>query len=103
MPRFIIHARAQFDWLECFEYLMRRSSQTAQRFSEAVRETIRQIRDNPGIGARLPLVDRDEQEWRRLTVIGFKSYQVIYRCTAELTSVVRILHASRDIEAALRA
>jgi plasmid stabilization system protein ParE len=102
MARFAIHARADLDWLEVFDYLVTRSPQAARRFSESVKETIRRIRDNPAIGGRLPLPDRDEQEWRRVTVTGFKSYQIIYRCTAEMTKIVRILHISRDIEAALR-
>jgi plasmid stabilization system protein ParE len=102
MTRFAVHARAQLDWLEIFDYLAARSRPVATRFSESVKETIRQIRNNPAIGGRLPLPDRDEQEWRRLTVRSFKSYQVIYRCTAEITKIVRILHVSRDIEAALR-
>lgn len=56
----------------------------------------------PRSGGRLLRPDRQEQDWRSVRVLGFKSYIVYYWVDPETVHIVRVAHGSRDLESLLR-
>ena len=102
MPRLTIHPRCDLDVLEIFDYLAARSPQAAARFLNAVTDARRRIASNPQFGATFPRIGHEYEEWRFLRLMGFENYLVLYRCTPPETIVARVVHGSRDLEAALR-
>jgi plasmid stabilization system protein ParE len=62
----------------------------------------RKSKDNPRGGATLNLQSFTEIELRFRKPHGFKNHLVIYQVTDDCVLVLRILHGSQDIEAALR-
>ena len=102
MRRFRVYSLAKLDILEIVDYLKSRSPKAALRFIEAVDATIARIRAMPRTGGPLLRPDRQEQDWRSVRVLGFKNYIVYYRIDPDLVHVVRLAHASRDLESLLQ-
>lgn len=102
MPRLTIHPQCDLDVLEIFDYLAARSPQAASRFVDAVTEARNRIAGNPGFGAKFPRLEHEHEEWRFIRLKHFESYLMLYKCTHDETIVTRVLHGSRDLEAALR-
>jgi toxin ParE1/3/4 len=73
------------------------STETANRFTDALLERIWVLSQFPQIGRRR---DRDLREGLRSFVFG--EYVVLYRFDGEVVFVLRILHGSRDISSLLR-
>ncbi len=60
-------------------------------------------RSNPlPTGHRYLRSGREDEGWRYLRIPGFKKYLVFYRLTDIEIEVVRVVHASRDLEAIFR-
>ena len=102
MPRLVIHPRFDLDVLEVFDYLAARSHRAAYSFLDAVTDARQRLAANPVAGALFPRIGHEHQEWRFLHLKGMESYLVLYKCTPETTTATRIIHGSRDLEAALR-
>ena len=102
MARLQIHPQARLDGAEIFDYLASRSSAAAARFPDAVEEAYRRIKADPKLGMRLHRPDRGEQDWRFRRIPGFENYLVYFLIGSDVTTIVRVLHGSRDVESALR-
>jgi toxin ParE1/3/4 len=100
--RAIIRLRpAEFDLLDIFVYLGRKSPQAADRFFEAAERTFVQLAAQPGIGAPHPTGNPRLADLRVSPVTRFRSYLVFYRATDDRLEVFRVLHAARDVDQAL--
>jgi plasmid stabilization system protein ParE len=84
-----------------FFYLGQRNPKVALRFDEAVEAALTKIRSNPQIGAKLTLPAVAHLGYRFYRPAGFQKYLVIFRIHDDATYILRILHGSQDIEAAL--
>ena len=78
---------------------MRDSPSAAARFRDAVRDAAEMIGQHPESGALRP--DLVEAHYRVLTLRRFP-YLIIYDWRSTPVVIVGVLHAARDISAALR-
>jgi toxin ParE1/3/4 len=86
-------ADAEMD--EALEYLARYSPSAADKLSDLIDDAERVIGANPGMGK-----DRgDMRPGYRSVTVG--KYQLFFRATAAEVIVLRFLHGSRDLPAAL--
>ena len=98
--RIVRRRRATQDIDEHAAYIAIRNPKAAFRFLEMVEETFDLLARHPRIGsARL---DHIVSGLRAIPVRTFQSYIVVYFITGGGVQVVRIIHASRDIEALLK-
>ncbi len=101
--RVVIRRRADRDLEDRGDFLAQSSARTARRFYQAARETFEQLAAMPGLGG-LWESDRSELAGLRVLAIqGFASDLIFYRPLEgeDGIEVVRVLHASRDIEGIL--
>lgn len=92
--------RAVEDIDEHAAYIAERNTRAAYRFLDKVEETFGVLRRHPRIGSRR--FDRIVTGLRGWPVSGFESYVVLYFVTRSAVQIVRIVHASRDLEALLK-
>ena len=87
---------AQQDVNECIEYFECRDIAVADRFREAVQETVKMLCDNPELGERFR---RDlTGTIRRRSILHFTNYLIFYRREESVLQVLRILHGARNYE-----
>jgi len=87
---------AQQDVNECIEYFESRDDSVADRFREAVQETVEMLRGNPELGERFR---RDlTGTIRRRGILHFTNYLIFYRRENSVLQVLRIIHGARDYE-----
>ena len=91
--------RARWDIIEQAAYIGRNDPRAAERFQDAVQQAEQMLADMPGI--RAPRSFRHLQNVRMWRVPGFAKHLIFYRPTAQGIEVIRVLHASRDLAAAL--
>lgn len=91
--------RARTDIVEQAAYIGRDDPRAAERFQDAVQQAEQMLADMPGIGA--PRSFRHLQNVRMWRVPGFEKHLIFYRPVADGIEVIRVLHASRDLAAAL--
>jgi plasmid stabilization system protein ParE len=99
--KMIVRPRAEVDLASHFLYLSERSPQAALRFDKAVAEALKRIKSDPNVGARLVLPRVEHLDPRFYRPKGFDKYLIVYRLTSDRIYVLRILHGSQDIEAAV--
>jgi toxin ParE1/3/4 len=81
------------------DYIARGSLAAALRFLDAVQEAYDRIGDHPAIGSgRYAYLLEGLRMW---AVPGFGNYPVFYLERPDHVDVLRVLHAARDIPAAL--
>jgi toxin ParE1/3/4 len=80
-------------------YDMKAGRDLAERFVDAVEACVAAIGEGPGLGS--PSLLPDLPGLRSRPVAGFP-YRIFYVERAERIEVLRVLHAHRDIPAALR-
>ena len=97
----IIRDAAARDLAEQADYLAERSLDVAVRFSQAVAQTFRQLASMPEMGSPRPLRNPILAGLRRWRIPGFESHLIFYRPIHDGIEVIRVLHASRDIESIL--
>jgi antitoxin ParD1/3/4/toxin ParE1/3/4 len=91
--RFLLTPAARSDLIQIDEYLRRESVQAAARVRTRLREAMRCLAERPGMGhLREDLGDEKLRFW------PVYSYLIIYRPDIHPLQVVRVLHASRDIQ-----
>jgi toxin ParE1/3/4 len=87
---------AEQDVVELALYIHRNNPRAAERFLQAFDRTIVALADTPGLGtARDCPRTKGLRMWR---VRGFEKYLIFYRALTDGIEVVRVLHASRNIE-----
>ncbi len=72
-----------------------------QRFFDATRQTIARLAQMSGIGRLYPVQNSRLDGLRRFPVKGFENYSIFYLSFDNHVEIVRILHASRDLEEVL--
>lgn len=99
--KFIVRPLAEIDQAQHFLYLAGRNPSAAHRLLDALDASLARIRKDPGYGARLPLPQYEGRDVRFYRPKGFDSYVIIFRVTDDAVIILRVLHGSQDIEAAL--
>jgi toxin ParE1/3/4 len=95
--------RARLDLLEQFVYLGERASvEEAERYLAAVDETCALLLAQPQSGAPYDSEIEKLDGLRRMPVTRFGKYWIFYLPYARGIDVVRVLHASRDIQSVFR-
>jgi plasmid stabilization system protein ParE len=96
VKRFVLTRLARRDLEEIWEYVANDSVKAATRVLNHLEATIRALARNPGMGhVRADLADR------RHRFFPAGSYLIVYRSQTKPLQIVRILHASRDVQALL--
>jgi toxin ParE1/3/4 len=89
------------DLIELADYLSEDNPDAAYRFLNAFESTIEQLAQFPEIGTRRYFQHAELSNIRMWFVQGFKNYLIFYRVLDDAIQIVRVLHRTRDIEAAL--
>lgn len=93
MPKIFKSLRAKADLIEIWDYIAEDSESRADAFVVKIHEKFLALSERPGIGRA-----REELgEGIRSFPIG--RYIIFYHAVSEGIEVVRVLHASRDLEA----
>jgi len=100
-PHFDVNPRANRDLDEHYLYIRRDSPEAAVRLLRAADSTFRQLARTPYLGAEFPVQRPDLAGLRIWQVEGFRNYVIYYRPIEGGIEVVRVLHAARDVPAAL--
>jgi plasmid stabilization system protein ParE len=100
--KLVVRPQAQFDRAKHCLYLYEHNPQVVDRFDRAVQDAIKRIKQDPRGHATLVQAGLPDAELRFCRPRGFKNYLVVYQVTDDYVFVLRILHGSQDIEAALR-
>jgi plasmid stabilization system protein ParE len=100
--KLISRPQAAIDIISHALYLIRHNPSTAARFESAVFEAIDKIEQDPRSGPTFVYPGLPDVELRFRRPKGFKNYLVVYQVTDDCIFVLRVLHASQDIESALR-
>ena len=95
--RIFITPQANFDIDEKFNYIAQNNTDAALKFFDAARNTIAKLAKNPGLGSLYNINNPRLQGLRKWGIKGFEKYLIFYLASEELLTVVRIIHASRDI------
>lgn len=99
--RILITPKASQDIDRLFEYLAQNNNEAALRFFDATRQTIAQLAVIPGKGSLFEIDNPRLVGLRKWSVKGFKKYLIFYLTDEELLTVIRIIHASRDLPSIL--
>ena len=95
--RILITSKASQDLDELFEYIAQNNSEAALRFFDATRQTIAKLAATPGKGSLFEIDNSRLVGLRKWAVKGFEKHLIFYLYDEELLTVIRILHASRDL------
>ncbi|MEH2364311.1 MAG: type II toxin-antitoxin system RelE/ParE family toxin [Nostoc sp.] len=95
--RIFITPKASQDIDDVFNYIAQDNHDAALSFFDAVRLTIAQIAQTPGIGSPYTVNNSRLKGLRKKVVKGFEKYLIFYLSQDDLLSVVRIIHATRDL------
>ena len=95
--RILITAKASQDIDKLFEYLAQNDSEVALGFFDATRQTIAKLATMPGKGSLFEVDNARLIGLRKWAVKGFEKHLIFYLYDEELLTVIRIIHASRDL------
>ncbi|HTR84152.1 MAG TPA: type II toxin-antitoxin system RelE/ParE family toxin [Reyranella sp.] len=95
--RIVRRRRAVEDIDEHAAYIAERNQRAAFRFLEKVEETFDLLARHPRIGS--PRFNDLVPGLRAWPVVSFRSYVVLYFVNRGAVRVVRVVHATRDLEA----
>ena len=95
--------KAKSDIIELADYIAQDSLQAAEQFISAVETAFRFLSQTPAAGALRDYLNPSLTGLRMWPVRGFAKHLVFYRETPEGLEIVRVLHATRDIEGLFRA
>jgi plasmid stabilization system protein ParE len=96
MKAFVLTPLAARDLDEIWSYLAEDSRAAAERVLDALQKAMRDLARRPRIGHV-----REELADRRHRFFLVYSYLIVYRPETEPLQVIRVLHASRDIQSLL--
>ena len=96
MTRFVLTPSAAKDLEDIWNYVARDSVRAAGRVIKSVEKAIRKLAKNPGLGhLREDLADSHHKFFL------LYSYLMVYRPDTKPLQVLRVIHASRDVQAVL--
>ncbi len=95
--RIFITPKASQDIDDLFNYFAQNNHDVALSFFDAVRLTIAQIAKTPGVGSPYTVNNTRLTGLRKKAVEGFEKYLIFYLSQDDLLSVMRIIHATRDL------
>lgn len=98
----VVRPQADLDLLGHCLYLASKQPTLAWKLRDAVQFSYQEIANRPRSGAAFELPNHSGLELRFCRPSGFKNYLVIYQVADDRVIVLRMLHASQDIETALR-
>ncbi len=103
MNKIIKTPKAKLDLIDLASYLYNANplSDASERFLTAAENAFSRLADFPGIGVVQPSASGSLKGLRRWPVPGFRNYLIFYRIISADVEIVRVLHAARDINAAL--
>lgn len=99
--RILITSKASKDINELFEYVAQLNREVALRFFDATRQTIARLAASPGKGNLFEIDNSRLVGLRKWAVKGFEKHLIFYLYDEELLTVIRIIHASRDLQSIL--
>jgi toxin ParE1/3/4 len=99
--KFVVRPLAEIEQADHFLYLGKKNPAAAHRFLDAMEAALARIRKDPGFGAKLPLDGPGGQDIRFYRPKGFDAYVILYRVTNDALIILRVLHGSQDIDAAI--
>ena len=99
--RLALKPQADRDINNQFEYIAKDNLEAAIRFYEATFRAFEVLRTNPHIGPARQFENSQLTDVRIWLVKGFEKHLIFYRATDELVEILRVLHASRDIDSIL--
>ena len=79
------------------DYIAADKASSAYRFVDSVEETLELLRKMPEIGTKFPTSDDRFSNLRRITIRGFRNYQVLYDVRDDEVFVFRVVHGARDL------
>jgi toxin ParE1/3/4 len=99
--RILIHEDASLDLQEHCNYLAQNNRDSAFQFFDAARQTFAALARMPGMGN---LYESEEEivNVRKWAVKEFKKYLIFYRFNDETLEILRIIHATRDLDPLLK-
>ncbi|MGD1872956.1 MAG: type II toxin-antitoxin system RelE/ParE family toxin [Mastigocoleus sp.] len=95
--RIFITPKASVDIDNLFNYIAQNNTDAALKFFDVTRNTIANLAKNPGLGSVYSVNSPRLQGLRKWGIKGFEKNLIFYLQSEELLTVVRIIHASRDI------
>jgi antitoxin ParD1/3/4/toxin ParE1/3/4 len=96
VKRYILTPRAKRDINEIWEYIASDNIEAADRVLDALESAMVKLAKSPGIGHwREELADKRHRFWL------VYSYLIAYRHETKPVQIVRVLHASRDVQSIL--
>ena len=96
MKLFILTPRAEQDVSDIWDYIADDSIEAADRVLAALEKTVHRLSKNPGIGHM-----REELADRRHRFFLVYSCLIVYRFETNPLQVIRVLHATRDVQSIL--
>jgi antitoxin ParD1/3/4/toxin ParE1/3/4 len=96
MKRFVLTPRAKQDVNDIWDYIADDSIEAADRLLDALETTMVKLAKSPGIGHW-----REELTDKRHRFFLVSSYLIVYRQETRPLQIIRILHASRDVQSIL--
>ena len=100
MSRFVQYTeKANHEIMEIFDYLDQRDETVANRFYDAVEQTVRQLARSPYLGERCQFRSPQTKGMRIWQVSGFSNYLIFYQVGKTDLTVVRVIHGARDYAA----
>ncbi len=98
----VIRPAARSDILRQYEYyVLEGVPDIADRFIDAVHESISRIRQMPGIGAPKHLINPNLSGLRVWPVKEFDDIRIYYLTENEEIKIIRVLHGRRDVRSIL--
>jgi len=97
-----VRPQAELDLIKHHVYLAEHQPGSVTRFKQAIRAAFAAIKSDPRSSAILDRTILTDLELRFCKPHGFKNYLVVLQVADDSVVVLRVLHASQDIEAALR-
>lgn len=91
-------ARASQDLVDLATAIGQFNVDAANRFLNAVDETIERLAEMPGLGSSLETSNPKLEGLRFRLVKGFKKYLILYIPQVDSIDVVRVLHGARNIQ-----
>jgi plasmid stabilization system protein ParE len=96
MKRFVLTPRARQDVDDIWDYIANDNIEAADRVLEALEEAMFKLAKSPGMGHW-----REELTDKRHRFFLVYSYLVVYRHETKPLQIIRVLHASRDVQSIL--
>ena len=100
--RNIRRAKAKQDILDIADHIAADNLDAALRFIDAAESAIEFLFGHPMVGIARPNIDPQIPDLRIWPIRGFENFLVIYTVSDRETETLRVIHAARDLTAAIQ-